>query len=151
MNDVSSILDTMEYGVAPEDDKIAREWIKSRGKNLGHFINGEFIKGAKSKPISVISPIDGEEITQIPCGSKSDVDEAVKTATAAQKKWARLSGHQRARHLYAIARNLQKHSRLLAVLETIDNGKPIRETRDIDIPLVARHFLLPCRLGAVAG
>src|SRR5262249_11289784 len=73
-------------------------------------------------------------------GSAADVDAAVQAARAALSAWQRLSGHQRARFLYALARQVQKHSRRLAVLETLDNGKPIRETRDIDIPLVARHF-----------
>ena len=73
-------------------------------------------------------------------GNEKDVDKAVKAAKKAQADWAGLSGHQRARYLYALARQVQKHSRLLAVLETLDNGKPIRETRDLDIPLVARHF-----------
>ena len=73
-------------------------------------------------------------------GSKADVDAAVAAASAALKKWQALSCNERARHLYAIARHVQKHARFLAVLETLDNGKTIRETRDIDIPLVARHF-----------
>ncbi|MDF1871174.1 aldehyde dehydrogenase family protein, partial [Vannielia sp.] len=73
-------------------------------------------------------------------GSAKDIDAALKAARKAQPKWAALSGHQRARHLYALARLLQKHSRLFAVLETLDNGKPIRESRDIDVPLATRHF-----------
>jgi acyl-CoA reductase-like NAD-dependent aldehyde dehydrogenase len=68
------------------------------------------------------------------------VDRAVKAARAAQPKWAGLSGHDRARHLYALARHLQQHARFLAVLESLDNGKPIRESRDIDLPLAIRHF-----------
>ena len=68
------------------------------------------------------------------------MDAAVEAARKAGPKWAALSGHARARYLYAIARHVQKHARLFAVLETLDNGKPIRETRDLDIPLVARHF-----------
>ena len=73
-------------------------------------------------------------------GSAADVDAAVKAARAASSAWQALTTHARARYLYAVARLLQKHSRLLAVLETMDNGKPIRESRDIDIPLVVRHF-----------
>jgi aldehyde dehydrogenase (NAD+) len=73
-------------------------------------------------------------------GSAADVDAGVKAARAASPKWQALTPHARARYLYAIARQIQKHSRLFAVLETMDNGKPIRESRDIDIPLVARHF-----------
>ena len=73
-------------------------------------------------------------------GTGADIDKAVAAATRAFKSWSKLSGHERARYLYAIARHIQKRDRFLAVLETMDNGKPIRETRDIDIPLVARHF-----------
>jgi aldehyde dehydrogenase (NAD+) len=72
--------------------------------------------------------------------ARKTVDAAVKAASTAYASWSKLSGNQRARHLYAIARAVQKHSRLFAVLETMDNGKPIRESRDVDIPLVARHF-----------
>ena len=72
--------------------------------------------------------------------TRPDVDAAVATARTAQPSWAKLGGHGRARALYALARLVQKHSCLFAVLETLDNGKPIRETRDIDNPLVARHF-----------
>src|SRR5207237_4483141 len=73
-------------------------------------------------------------------GTVEDVDTAVASARKAFETWSKTPGHVRARYLYAIARHIQKHSRRLAVLESIDNGKTIRETRDIDIPLVARHF-----------
>src|SRR6266853_1058550 len=81
-----------------------------------------------------------EKLADVAQGSVADVDAAVKAAGAALHGWQKLSGHQRAKYLYALARQVQKHSRRLAVLETMDNGKPIRESRDIDIPLVARHF-----------
>src|SRR5207302_9657285 len=73
-------------------------------------------------------------------GSAADIDAAVKAARNALPAWQALTPHARARYLYALARQVQKHSRRLAVLETMDNGKPIRESRDLDIPLVARHF-----------
>src|SRR5262249_58716801 len=73
-------------------------------------------------------------------GTAEDGDAAAKAPRAAFEGWSKPPGHVRARYLYAIARHVQKHSRLLAVLESMDNGKPIRETRDIDVPLVARHF-----------
>ena len=79
-------------------------------------------------------------LARIAQAGAADVDAAVRAAAKAQPKWAALPGHERASHLYAIARLIQRHSRLFAVLESLDNGKPIRETRDIDIPLVARHF-----------
>src|SRR5690606_26543446 len=87
-----------------------------------------------------LSPGDGKHLAEVAQGDQGDVDRAVAAARAAQPAWAGLSGHARARWLYAIARQIQKHARFLAVLETLDNGKPIRESRDIDIPLVARHF-----------
>src|SRR5208282_4631531 len=85
-------------------------------------------------------PSNGEKLAAIAQGGVADVDAAVQAARAASPKWRALTPHARARYLYALARLVQKHSRLLAVLETMDNGKPIRESRDIDIPLVARHF-----------
>ena len=85
-------------------------------------------------------PPPGERIARVTQGAAADVDAAVAAARAAQPAWAALPGHERARHLYALARLVQKRERFLAVLESLDNGKPIRETRDIDVPLVARHF-----------
>src|SRR5262249_37103362 len=82
---------------------------------------------------------------------EADIDAAVKAAAKAQKSWAALTGHQRSVYLYALARLIQRHSRLFAVLESLDNGKPIRETRDIDIPLVARHFYYHARWAQIAA
>ena len=73
-------------------------------------------------------------------GTQQDVDLAVQSARTAYDSWSKLPGHVRARHLYSIARHIQKHARLISVLESMDNGKTIRETRDCDIPLVARHL-----------
>ncbi len=92
------------------------------------------------KAIAVANPANGDKLAEIICGNVDDVDQAVKAARAAFGKWSKLSGYDRAKYLYAIARHIQKRERFLAVLETMDNGKPIRETRDIDIPLAARHF-----------
>lgn len=140
MNKITGIMESMEYGLAPESDDIARQWIASHKGMFTHFINGNFTKPRKAKSIKVISPIDSSKIADLAIGNKTDVDAATLAARKAQTGWAKKTGHQRARHLYALARTIQKHARLLAVLETLDNGKPIRETRDIDIPLVARHF-----------
>ena len=73
-------------------------------------------------------------------GEKEDIDNAVAAAREAFKSWSKLPGHVRARHLYSIARHVQKHARLIAVVESMDNGKPIRETRDADVQIVARHL-----------
>jgi len=139
MNKIRDILNTMDYGPAPEDDKDVRAWLKSHQSGFGHFIGGEFTK-AKGKTFAVTNPADGEKLADVAIADAADVDKAVSEASKALKKWQGLSGNQRARHLYALARHIQKHARFLAVLETLDNGKTIRETRDIDIPLVVRHF-----------
>jgi aldehyde dehydrogenase (NAD+) len=87
-----------------------------------------------------LNPATGAPLAQVAQGTPAVVEQAVKAAEAALPGWQQLGGHARARHLYALARALQKQARLFAVLESLDNGKPIRETRDIDIPLAVRHF-----------
>jgi aldehyde dehydrogenase (NAD+) len=138
MPTVKEIFETMEYGPAPESPEFVDAWLEKHGRRFGHFINGRFVEGAST--FEVINPSNKATIATVSQGSSAEIDQAVQAAAAAFENWRTLSGHQRARYLYAIARQIQKHSRLFAVLETIDNGKPIRETRDIDIPLVARHF-----------
>jgi aldehyde dehydrogenase (NAD+) len=131
---------TMEYGPAPEDPKEAASWLDRHKGRFGHFINGAWQKPAAGGYFDTFDPSNGEKLASAAQGTAADVDAAVKAARAASPKWQALTPHARARYLYAIARQVQKHSRLFAVLETMDNGKPIRESRDIDIPLVARHF-----------
>jgi aldehyde dehydrogenase (NAD+) len=131
---------TMEYGAAPEDPKQSLLWLDRFNSRFGHFIQGKFQPPAEGNYFETTDPSTGEKIAEAAQGSAADVDAAVKAARAALFAWQKLPGHQRARFLYALARQVQKHSRRLAVLETLDNGKPIRESRDIDIPLVARHF-----------
>ncbi len=130
---------TMEYGPAPEDSKEALTWLDRHQRQFGHFIHGTWAK-PDGGYFDTSDPSTGEKLASVGQGSAADVDAAVKAARAAFPKWQALSAHARSRYLYALARQVQKHSRLLAVLETLDNGKPIRESRDIDIPLVARHF-----------
>src|SRR6056297_2656707 len=135
---VKDIFDTMEYGPAPEDAAEAFAWLVDQGDRFGHFIDGAYTapgNGFLSK-----NPATNETLATLTQGTAADVDEAVTAARRAQPKWERLGGHARARLLYAIARLIQRNARLFAVLETLDNGKPIRESRDIDIPLVHRHF-----------
>jgi aldehyde dehydrogenase (NAD+) len=131
---------TMEYGPAPEDPKESLLWLDRHQRRFGHFIGGKFQAPVEGKYFETTDPSTGEKIADIAQGSAADVAAAVKAARGALRGWQKLAGHQRARFLYALARQVQKHSRRLAVLETLDNGKPIRESRDIDIPLVARHF-----------
>ncbi len=138
MSKIMEILDNMEYGPAPEDSSIIRDWLARHKDGFGHFIGGAFTSAGAL--FDVMNPATGQVVARVSQGGQADVDAAVRAARAAQPKWAALSGQDRARHLYALARHIQQHARFLAVLETIDNGKPIRESRDIDIPLVIRHF-----------
>lgn len=138
MTSIADLIDTMEYGAAPESPAIVQDWLAEHKAGFGHFIAGRFT--GPGATFAVMNPATGATIAQVTQGSAGDVDAAVKAARAAQPKWAALSGHGRARWLYALARRIQQHARFLAVLESIDNGKPIREARDIDVPLVARHF-----------
>ncbi len=137
---VASIFESMEYGPAPESNDVAVEWLKNHQPNFKQFINGKWVAPKSKKYMDSLNPCSQEKLASVPVSNKEDVDDAVKAADKALKGWVKLGGHGRARYLYAIARQIQKHSRLFAVLESLDNGKPIRETRDIDIPLVARHF-----------
>ncbi|WP_338722258.1 aldehyde dehydrogenase family protein [Devosia sp. XK-2] len=138
MNKIAQIFDSLEYGPAPEAPDQAIAWLDSKSRKFGHFIDGKWTKPGKT--FTADNPATGASLAEITDGTAADVDAAVKAARAAFKGWSALSGYERGKYLYAIARMIQKHSRLFAVLESMDNGKPIRETRDADIPLVARHF-----------
>jgi aldehyde dehydrogenase (NAD+) len=136
---VAEILDHLDYGPAPEADKEARAWIK-RHAEAKLFVDGGWQEPESGKWFETSNPATGEVLAHVAQAGPADVDAAVKAARKAQGPWSRLSGHARAKYLYALARLIQRHSRLFAVVEALDNGKPIRETRDIDVPLVARHF-----------
>ena len=135
---IKEIFATMSYGPAPEANTEALAWIARHKGSFGHFIDGAFT--APEAPFATKNPATGEVLAEVSQGSAATIDAAVAAAARAFPKWSRTPGHARAKILYALARLVQKHSRLFAVLETMDNGKPIRESRDIDIPLVARHF-----------
>jgi len=134
---IKDIFETMDYGPAPESASEALQWLADRGGIAGHYINGKW--GPLRDDFASHNPATGDRLAGITKGTPAEVAEAVKAARKAQPSWAK-DGHKRARVLYAIARLMQKHSRLLAVMETLDNGKPIRESRDIDVPLAIRHF-----------
>lgn len=140
MSKLLEIFKTMEYGPAPEAPDAVKAWLDEHGRKFGLFINNEWMtpKGAKFYPS--YNPSNGELLAETTQAGQKEVDAAVAAARSAFGTWKKTPGVVRARYLYAIARNLQKHSRLLAVLESMDNGKPIRESRDIDVPLLARHF-----------
>ena len=137
---VNKILETMDYGTAPESSAAALKWIEERGADFGLFINGVFVKPAGRESFATHNPANNELLAKLCQAQTADVDAAVSAARGAQAGWESMGGSARSKYLYAIARLVQKHSRLFAVLETLDNGKPIRESRDIDVPLVARHF-----------
>jgi len=136
---IMEIFDTMEYGPAPEAANLGLAWIAEH-QPFGLFINNKWVKPASKQYIESINPSTSKPLARVAAANSEDVDKAVKAARTAFESWGKTPGHVRARYMYAIARHIQKHARLLAVLESLDNGKTIRETRDIDIPLVARHF-----------
>jgi aldehyde dehydrogenase (NAD+) len=140
MTNVADILESMAYGPAPEGAEPATEWLERHGGRFGHFIGGAWRGADATDRFETINPATAAPLASVAQGTADDVDAAVRAAREAYAGWSALDGHARARYLYALARHIQKHARLFAVLETLDNGKPIRESRDIDIPLVARHF-----------
>ncbi|MDX2260859.1 MAG: aldehyde dehydrogenase family protein [Gemmatimonadales bacterium] len=139
MTTVRDAFESMAWSPAPESAALANEWLERHGRRFGHFVAGQWT--APTELFAVTNPATGAELAQVSQGDDALVAAAVAAARAAQPAWQALGGHGRARWLYAIARGVQRHARLFSVIESLDNGKPIRESRDIDIPLVARHFL----------
>lgn len=135
---VAEIFESMDWSPAPESRAEVDTWLESHGRTFGHYIDGRRQKPGKT--FATTNPATGETLAEVTQGREADVAKAVKAARKAAKGWAATSDHDRARVLYAIARGLQKHARLFAVLETLDTGKPIREARDIDVAKAARHF-----------
>jgi aldehyde dehydrogenase (NAD+) len=140
MPNVKQVLESMDYGPAPESNSHINAWLEQHSAGFKHFIGGGFVASSDNQQFDVMNPASDTLLARVAQGSKADIDAAVKSARKAFPAWSKLSGHERARHLYAIAQLIQKRERFLSVLESTDNGKPIRESRDIDIPLVARHF-----------
>ncbi len=136
---VRELFESLDYGPAPEAADAARAWLAHHDGRFGHVIDG-VLEAPGSDTFETSDPATGATLAVCTQASAGDVDRAVRAARAALPAWQELGGHRRARYLYALARQVQKHARLLAVLETLDNGKPIRETRDLDVPLVARHL-----------
>jgi aldehyde dehydrogenase (NAD+) len=140
MSNISDVFESMEYGPAPESPDRVIEWLRTHENRFHHFIGGIWSPSSGNEVLESVNPATGEVLATVPLGTPTDVNRAVDAAREAFEHWSGLSGHERARYLYALARGIQRRARLFAVLETMDNGKPVRESRDLDIPLVARHF-----------
>ena len=128
-----------DYGLAPESDAVVMQWLEDGRRRIAHYVDGNWTDPAGSAR-ETVCPADGRMLATVFDGTADEVDAAVAAASRALPAWRETPGHQRARYLYGLARAVQRHARPLAVLESLDNGKPIRESRDLDIPLVARHF-----------
>ncbi|MFD5734973.1 aldehyde dehydrogenase family protein [Streptomyces sioyaensis] len=126
---------TFDYAPAPESRAVV-----DIAPSYGLFVDGEFVPAHDGKVFKTVSPSTEEVLSEVAQASAEDVDRAVKAARKAFEKWSALPGAERAKYLFRIARIIQERSRELAVLESLDNGKPIRESRDADLPLVAAHF-----------
>ncbi|MCL6297568.1 aldehyde dehydrogenase family protein [Streptomyces kronopolitis] len=126
---------TFDYAPAPESRAVV-----DIAPSYGLFLDGEFVPASDGKVFKTVSPSTEEVLSEVAQASAEDVDRAVKAARKAFEKWSALPGAERAKYLFRIARIIQERSRELAVLESLDNGKPIRESRDADLPLVAAHF-----------
>ncbi|ESZ13561.1 aldehyde dehydrogenase family protein [Mesorhizobium sp. L48C026A00] len=131
----------MDYGPAPEARNEADAWLAARDFSKALFIGGDWKAAGGGKTFDTSDPSSGKLLAKVSDAGAADIDAAVSAATKALPKWAAATGYQRAKVLYAIGRAMQRHQRLFAVLESIDNGKPIRESRDIDVPLTIRHFI----------
>lgn len=136
---VKEIFTTMDYGPAPESAEPAVAWLARYGRRFDHFIGGRFTPPKGGSYVPTANPATGEVLAEVAQGGERDIDAAVRAARRAYSAWSALSGHQRARYLYAMARHIHKHARLFVVLETLNAGTPIRETRDSHL-LVIRHF-----------
>ncbi|MBM6402902.1 aldehyde dehydrogenase family protein [Phycicoccus sp. CSK15P-2] len=127
---------TFEYAPSPESRAVV-----DIASSHGLFIGGELVEATGGTPFKTVNPATEEVLSEVSEATADDVDAAVRAArTAYTRIWSRMSGADRGKYLYRIARIIQERSRELAVLETLDNGKPIKESRDVDVPLVAAHF-----------
>ena len=131
----------MNYGPSLESSELALKWLSKNNNKFGHFINGKMTTPINT--FKTINPANSDILASISKGSLSDVNNAVKSAKVAFKNWKNLKPFERSKYLYALARLIQKHSRFLAVLESIDNGKPIRETRKSFLFLIFQVPIYP--------
>jgi aldehyde dehydrogenase (NAD+) len=125
-----------DYAPAPESRAIV-----NIASSDGLFIGGEFVDPLDGEPFKTVNPASEEVLAEVSAAGIADVDRAVTAARHAfDTTWSRMPGRERAKYLFRIARIIQERSRELAVLESLDNGKPIKESRDVDLPLVAAHY-----------
>ncbi|XP_053118529.1 aldehyde dehydrogenase family 16 member A1 [Hemicordylus capensis] len=123
-----------------QEPLLLKAWLESHGRSFGHFINGQWLKPEGRETYATKNPTTGEVLATTLQGNGEDVNTVVDVAAKAFESWSQLPGHVRARHLYNVTRTIQKHQRLLSLLESLDSGKLAREARDADLPLVVRHF-----------
>jgi len=140
MSTLTENFKSMGYGPALESAEAVNAWLEGYDRRFGLLINNQWLHPKKAKYLQSINPANGELLAETVQAGQAEVDKAVAAARQAFSTWSKTPGLMRARYMYAIARNIQRHARLLSVLESLDNGKPIRESRDIDVPLLARHF-----------
>ncbi len=126
-----------DWNLSPAPESASHIQFKKR---YDLFINGAFQKPNSKQYFATINPATDEVIAEVAEANANDVDSAMKAAAEAHKSWSKLSGAERGKYIYRIARMIQEKSREFAVIESLDGGKPIRESRDIDIPLAAAHF-----------
>lgn len=142
-NPLIDIMKSMDYGDAPESEALVHEWLARRGKKLGSFVNGNWQSGTNKKSFEVMNPCTGETLASVDEADTKDLDEVAKVAKGAFALWSKLSPSAKARHLYSIARHVQKHQQLLTVLDSVNTGRAIHEVKNHDIPQVVRclyHF-----------
>jgi aldehyde dehydrogenase (NAD+) len=140
MPTIEDILISMDYGPAQDGTKEAHVWLAAHQRRFGLFIDNRWSAPDEASLLPCIDPADGALLAELTQASALDVARAVDAARRAQPLWQALGGHRRARVLHALARLLQKHARLFAVLATLEQGKLLRETRECDLPQAARHF-----------
>ncbi|KAM3822451.1 aldehyde dehydrogenase family 16 member A1 isoform 2-T4 [Vipera latastei] len=123
-----------------QEPLLLKSWLESHGRKFGHFIGGKWLQPEGRETSTLKNPTTGEPLATTIQGKQEDVNKAVRVAKVAYESWSLIPSHVRARHLYNVARTIQKHQRLLSLLESLDSGNLIRESQEADLPLVVRHF-----------
>ncbi|KAL8594169.1 hypothetical protein ACOMHN_018109 [Nucella lapillus] len=135
---VKDIFDSLKYGPAVDPDVVAKAWLDDHGRQFGHFIDNQWYKPDGGVQVQTNNPCTGELLATVTEASEGDVEKAVQCARKAFDSWSKLSDNARARHLYSIARHVQKHQQLFSVVETLDTGRVMRESRVNEVPQAVR-------------